>query len=242
MGPSDLDWFLKSCLEAGLREVYDMGSRDGLGLKLRGFFADTPLRVRTCGYALFKRGGYGGFIGRPIEHKDQIPEAVETLYQRGVDFIKVIHSGIVSLNAPGGVTEGGFQPDELQLLVNEAKRYGLRVHCHVNGEERIIEAIRAGVYSIEHGFFITERALKMMSDQGVAWTPTVYALEAFSSGLPSREASFYKELIKRHLQMIEYALYIGVRVNTGSDSGAKGLEHGRSYRKEEALLKQCTKY
>ena len=37
--------------------------------------------------------------------------------------------------------------------------------AHANGEEAIMAAAEAGVRSIEHGFFMTERALELIAAQ-----------------------------------------------------------------------------
>ena len=240
MQKRDIDWLLKVCELYGIKELYDMGSRDGIGFRYKEYLSESPLTLKSCGYALYRAGGYGDFIGRPINGHRQIPPVIRELYERGADFIKVIHSGVVSYNAGDYVTKGGFFREELFQIVQVAKSYGLRVHCHVNSEARIIEAIEAGVDSIEHGFFISLSALEMMKEHGVSWTPTVYALLSLADRVSPEEAAFYRDVVKGHLKMIKQAQRLGIRINTGSDAGPKGIEHGEAFLKERALLKEFT--
>ncbi len=240
MSKRDIDWFLRVCDNAGIKEVYDMGSRDGIGFSFKRYLERNGLVLKTCGYALYRAGGYGGFIGRPIEHPEQIPIVIKKLYESGADFIKVVHSGVISYSAEGYVTKGGFTREELSLIVQVARAYGLRVYCHVNSEARIIEAIEAGVNSIEHGFFISSRALSMMQKKDVAWTPTAYALLSLAERVPAKEAAFYRELVSRHLNMVKQAYRLGIRIKTGSDAGASGLGHAEAFLREWKLLKETT--
>lgn len=241
MQQRDIDWLLKVCEGSGIKELYDMGSRDGIGFRYKEYLSGSPLTLKTCGYALYRAGGYGGFIGRPVKGPEQIHYIINELHERGADFIKVIHSGVVSYTAGGYVTKGGFSRGELSQIVQVAKSYGLRVHCHVNSVARILEAIEAGVDSIEHGFFISERAIQMMKESNVSWTPTVYALLSLAGRVSSKEAAFYRDVVKGHLKMIEQAQRLGIRINTGSDAGPRGIEHGEAFLKERALLKEFTK-
>ena len=84
---------------------------------------------------------------------------------------------MVSLKEPGRVTAGGFNREELLFIVHAAANCGLGVMAHANGEHAIIDAAEAGVRSIEHGFFMSRRALEVMEKKSTFWVPTVGALK-----------------------------------------------------------------
>ncbi|RME67535.1 MAG: hypothetical protein D6778_03135 [Nitrospirae bacterium] len=232
--PSGIKTIINAFLEHNIKEVYDMGSRDALGFRFRGIFEKSGITLRTCGYALFKEGGYGGFLGRPVKDKTDIRKYIEDLYQKGADFIKVINSGI--LKEDGGITGGGFPLEELKLIVSMAHYRGLRVFCHVSSEEKIRDALEAGVDSIEHGFFMPEECLFMMKEQAVSWTPTVYALWALIQRTSKDKRARLERILSGHLQMVGLALEIDVTVNIGSDSGSTLVEHGEGFIKEKQML------
>lgn len=237
----ELDWLAELCERAEIKTLYDMGSKEGLGFRFKEGLETRGITLKTCGYALYKAGGYGGFIGRPVNGPRQIPLMIRELYERGVDFIKVVHSGVVSYNKEGYVTKGGFLREELSLIVQVAESFGLRVHCHVNSEHRIIEAIEAGVSSIEHGFFMSRRALEMMKEARVSWTPTACALLSLAERVSSEEAQFYRAVVRKHLEMVKEAYRLGIMINTGSDAGASGIVHGEAFLKERELLEKASK-
>jgi len=231
---SEIDRFTKILLEFNIKEIYDMGSRDGLGFKIRRYLEHTPITLRTCGYALYREGGYGSFLGRPVKDRDDIKRHIDELYRRDADFIKVINSGIISTE--GRVTEGGFSEEELRIIVEEAHEKGLKVFCHVSSAERIIEAINAGVDSVEHGFFMTEEALHMMKERDVTWTPTIYALVCFANTLDGRKREILEGIVRNHIKMVSLSKQLGVRINIGSDSGASGIRHGVAFFEEKKIL------
>ncbi len=231
-----LSLIIDALKKAHVSEVYEMGTRDASGFKYKEVFEKSGIRLRTCGYALYKSGGYGGFLGRAVLSLDDVPVLIEELHLKGADFIKVINSGVVSHKAKGFVTSGGFSEEEMRFIVAEAKKRGLPVICHVNSDRRIREALMAGVNSIEHGYFITKETIEMMKQKGISWTPTVYALLSYSRKANESDRAFYEGVIKEHLRMIAYASGIGVRINIGSDSGSKGVGHGEAYHKEREIL------
>ena len=89
-----------------------MGHKSGLGLEVKKipdrFPVYSPLEFHSAGWALHKKGGYGGFLGKGVSGKEEIRSAIQTLAESGADFIKITNSGIVSLQEEKPVTEGGF--------------------------------------------------------------------------------------------------------------------------------------
>jgi imidazolonepropionase-like amidohydrolase len=219
-----------------------MGSADALGLKIKRFLrcgeGDLPA-IRTCGAALYRKGTYGKFLGRAVSGGLEIRRAVERIAAEGADFVKVIQSGVVSLQYPGRVTAGGFSPEELALLVEEARQRRLPVHCHVNGAEAVRLAASIPVDSIEHGFFIDRETLHRLRENGSVWVPTVFALAHLEQGLDADRRTALRDIIDRHLEAVAYAASIGVALRVGTDSGAAGVAPGLSFFEELRLLKQA---
>ena len=233
---------LRVCARQGIFALWDMGSRDGVGLRLKkalGRREDLPIRLSSAGYALHKKGLYVGFLGRGLEGKNEIRSAVAGIFREGGDFVKVIHSGIVSLKNPGRITSGGFTRDELRCLVEEAQQYRLPVHCHVNSDSSIREAASFPIASIQHGFFISEETLHLLNEKNIQWTPTLYALDHLKNGLPAEQEGAVEKIVEGHLESISRAAQLGVRLVAGTDSGSQGVSPGRSFLEELALFKRA---
>jgi hypothetical protein len=222
-------------VDAGVKAVRDAGIKNGVrpaGNKIVERSA-APLIVSAV-WALWKKGGYGSLFGNPVETRDEIQSEILKLKRGGAGIIKVMASGMVSLKEPGRVTAGGFKSDELHFIVKAAADCGLGVMAHANGERAIIDAAAAGVRSIEHGFFMSERALEVMAKKSTFWVPTTGALKrAAESGKASKETEdFVAGLIHSHLEMILHAHGIGVPLAVGTDCVLPDIRYAEAYEKE----------
>ncbi len=233
---------LDAVVEAGVLAVRDAGTKNGAGLtigKTAGLSA-APVVV-SAGWALWKKGGYGSNFGNPVETREEILSEILKLKRDGAGIIKVMATGMVSLKEPGRVTTGGFNKDELRFIVQAAATCGLGVMAHANGEHAIIDAAEAGVRSIEHGFFMSGRALEIMAKKSTFWVPTVGALKrAAESGNVSQETEdFVAGLIRSHLEMILHAHGIGVPLAVGTDCVLPDSRYAEAYEAELAYLQQA---
>jgi imidazolonepropionase-like amidohydrolase len=224
--------------EAGVIAVRDAGTKDGTALGSAG--PDGP-RVISAGWALFKHGGYGARFGMPAGSRDEVKTEIHRFRSAGAGIIKVMASGIVSLKEPGGITQGGFDRDELAFIVDEAGRNGLRVMAHANGEAAIKNAASAGVRSIEHGFFMSERALMIMKDHDVFWVPTVGALwrAAGQHDVTHEVKKFIEDTIDRHLTMVRKAFEQGVSLAIGTDCVLPDRHYRAAYEAELAYFRRA---
>jgi imidazolonepropionase-like amidohydrolase len=197
--------------------------------------------VVTSLWALYKRGGYGARFGAAVSTADEIKSEILKLKNAGADIIKVMASGMVSLAKPGSVTPGGFNRDELRMIVNEAGSAGLAVMAHANGEAAIVAAARAGVRSVEHGFFMTERALEAMAEKDVFWTPTVGALvrAAESPGAPIGASRYVKQVVQDHLRMLNKAHHKGIGLAVGTDCVLPDAHYKAAYERELLWFEQA---
>jgi imidazolonepropionase-like amidohydrolase len=229
---------IEAVLAAGVGAVRDAGTREGTGL---GIVRDERLNrpmVISAGRALCKKGGYGSSFGTPVESAVEAKSEIARLKQAGAGTLKIMASGIVSLRERGRITGKGFSADELRSLVEEAARCGLPVMAHANGEEAIICCAEAGVRSIEHGFFMTARALDVMARHGTFWTPTVGALAraAEAGGIAEEIKAYISELIRFHLEMINRAHGVGVPLAIGTDYVLPDPRYQDAYEAEMAYF------
>ena len=226
------------CRKHGMFEVDDMGHKSAAGLDARRVLSGE-IKVRSSGWAIFRKGTYGAFLGKGVSGKEEIKRAIKEISEAGTDFLKVVNSGIVSLRGEGAVTEGGFPLEELEIIHGESMKHNLEMRCHANSEIAIGNAIAAGASSIEHGFFISKENIDAMAEKGVAWTPTVYALQSLAPTLQGDERRYLEGVIDHHLSSIHYASSIGCRLRIGTDSGSKGVDHGPSFFDELALFRRA---
>ncbi len=213
--------------DAGLRRNTEQGAVDLRGRENR------PV-VISSRWAIYKKGGYGSLIGLPVETRNEMRNEILTLKRAGADIIKVMASGIVSFKDPGTVTPGGFSPDEMLFIVDEARSIGLDVMAHANGEPAIIASTAAGVRSVEHGYFMTERALERMAEKGVFWVPTIGALAraADARGISKGAHHSVESIILKHLGMVRRAHRNGVPLAVGTDCVLPDAGYSEAYAAE----------
>ncbi len=233
---------LEQLARAGIRAAREAGLRENAALtgSLRPPHAG-PVAVIRAGWALYKKGGYGSPFGVAVDSLEDIRTEILKLKEAGAGIIKVMASGIVDLSKPGSLTPGGFTEEELAFIVQESGRTGLRVMAHANGEEAIIASARAGVCSVEHGFFMSRRSLEVMAEKGAFWTPTVGALaRAAGRGTIVAEAKAYCEsLIRSHQIMIQKAHTLGVLLAVGTDCVLPDPNYASAYRAELEYFEQA---
>jgi imidazolonepropionase-like amidohydrolase len=228
--------------QAGVVAVRDAGTSDGTALVFRRHRGESGLPVVvTAGKALVKKDGYGGRLGIVVDTRAEIEQAIMALVRDGADIIKVVASGAVSLKQPGTITAGGFGRDDLFFIVDIARINGIAVMAHANGEAAIGHAVEAGVLSIEHGFFMTNGALRTMADKGVAWVPTVGALRraADPPDVPEASRAYVERLIDDHLVMVGKAFALGVPLAIGTDAVLPDRRYGSFYELELAYFRRA---
>ena len=217
-----------NCIKHGVFSVVDMGHKTGIGLTAKKIL-EGQIDIKSAGFAIYKKKSHGIFLGIGITEKNEIKEVIKTIANAGADFIKVVASGIVCPKGGGLSTTVGFSIEELKIIANEAKERNLDFVCHANADSFIRDSILAGAKSVEHGFYISKETLHMMKEADVSWTPTVLPLQAIKSQLETPEHEYIEYITENHLSLINYAASIGVKLNVGTDSGSRDVEHGESF-------------
>ncbi|KPU45729.1 amidohydrolase family protein [Oxobacter pfennigii] len=181
-------------------------------------------------YAIYRRGFYGSFLGKPIDDIKGFKEEFKLLMKQKPDHLKIILTGIVNFEKYGDVGETTFTLDELKYMVQCAKDNCLPVMVHTNGPEGVKRAVEAGADTIEHGYLMSESEIYKIAEKNIIWLPTLAPL---GNILLSRDPKFEKErevidkVYKRQTENIKKARDIGVKIALGSDSGAYKVEHGQ---------------
>ncbi len=228
-------------LSCGIFSLSDMGHQSGIGLQAKALFNSDPkgIKVKSAGYAIYKKGTYGSFLGKGVSDTSEIKRAVGEIADAGADFLKVINSGIVSAKGRGLVTEGGFSPEELRVLNEAGRSRNLNMVCHANSDAAVQKALSAGAVSIEHGYFVSYDTLDRMAAENIEWIPTIFALLNLAVLFPAAERAHIEKIVEEHLLSVSYAASVGVPLRIGTDSGSKGVAHGSSFINELELFRKA---
>src|SRR5215467_3892267 len=179
---------LDATLRLGITTVRDAGGAD-LGVKQaveEGIVRGPRLQISLT--MLSQTGGHGDgwmpsggtaeffpdYPGMPSSIVDGVDEArrkIREVIRNGADVIKIATSGGV-LSPRDSPDQPGFSLEEIEVIVSEARAFGLSVMSHAQSTVGIKNAVRAGVRSIEHGIYLDDGAIELMLEHGSYLVPT----------------------------------------------------------------------
>lgn len=112
---------------------------------------------------------------------------------------------------------------EMRVAVLEAHHRQKTVAAHAEGNPGILNAIEAGVDSIEHGFYVNDAEIDLMLKQHAFLTPTfiaAWAIPRFGQGiLPNWEIKKAADALDDLYQNINHAYQRQVPITLGTDAG-----------------------
>lgn len=221
-------------LHAGVTTVRDCGTPGHIDFALRRAAQEgwcmTP-RLMLSGQALCMTGGHGWqFLGIEVDGVDGARRAARAQLKAGADNVKLIATGgILTPGAAIGNTQ--LTEAEMRAAVEEAHNAGKIAAAHAHGGEGVKNAIRAGVDSVEHGYFIDEHGIELMLEHGTWLVPTSAAvrnvvLQGTAAGIPEEVVDKARSAIDAHVSGFKAARKAGVRMVVGTDAGVPFTQHG----------------
>jgi imidazolonepropionase-like amidohydrolase len=222
----------RQALECGVTLVRDAGDRHGINNRIReeATSAEDLARVRSGGLGVKRPKRYGAFMATDVENEAAIKASVTRLAGEN-DEIKLILTGIIDFDAGAVTDEPQFDLASTRLVVETAKAQGRSTFAHCSGEKGLAIAARAGIGSIEHGFFMNRETLAIMRDNQVAWTPTFCPVhfqwaKPEAIGWSPETVGNLRRILDAHAEHLRLADEMGVNLLMGTDAGSMGVQHG----------------
>lgn len=221
-------------LSGGFTAVRDCGGKDYIEFAARDacnsgrFLGPT---IRAAGRMICMTGGHGNRIGRIADGPDEVIKAVREQIHAGCDFCKLM--------ATGGVMTRGVNPEdahyteaELRAGVSEAHRFHRHTASHAQGAAGILNAVRAGIDSIEHGIFMDQQCVDEMLANDVYLVPTCAALRNIldnaEQGIPAYIVEKTQRVAESHQRSLKMYFEAGGKIALGTDAGTPFNLHGNN--------------
>ncbi|MEU8874312.1 amidohydrolase family protein [Streptomyces javensis] len=231
---------MRQTLDAGITTARDLGGLStGYRTAVETGRIEGP-RLHTAVRIISHTGGHadvrlpdgtdlsGGEMSELADTEDEARLAVRKVLRAGADLVKICATG--GMGSPYDQPDDeGLLEEEIRAVVDECRRHGGKpVAAHAQGNAGILNAIRGGVTSIEHGYGLDDRALEMAGERGVFVVPTlstVYAgidkatMEPYHYEKKVRWSGITKENISRAIEQ-------GARIALGTDAAV--CPHGQN--------------
>ena len=224
-------------LAAGFTAVRDLGSDQQSVFAVRdaiesGFLIGPT--ILASGVSISVTGGHGDNAADQspdaraaagvCDGADECRRLVRHLEKTGSDLIKFKATGGFSSNT--GLKQH-MSPAEMAAIVEAARFRNIRVTTHAYDPQAIVDAINAGVNSVEHAFLLDDLGIRMMRKQGVYLVPTLTVAEP--PAMVKRFLRGKKPIsveLRDQYQAFEKAYAAGVKIAFGTDVGI--YPHGKN--------------
>jgi len=235
--------FARETLMAGVTSVRDLGGQDGVDFSIRDAIRSGLIpgpRMLASGRMICMTGGHGWQIGREADGPDGVRKAAREQIKAGADLLKFMATG--GIMTPG-VEPGSeqFTEEELRSGIQEAHKAGKKTAAHAQGTQGILNALRAGIDSIEHGIYLNEETISLMLKRDVPLVPTLsapYQIESkgVEAGIPAFAVDKTLRVKPFYLESVRMARKEGVRVALGTDAGTPFNLHGENLGELQRLV------
>lgn len=232
-GPDDnvIREHLKIYQDRGITFVRDGGDALGVSARAKELAPEYGIDYRTPVFAIHKEGHYGSIVGKNFSTMPEFHKRVLEAKEQSADFIKIMTTGLLDFNAHGAITGTPLDAAEVKEMVHIAHEEGMAVMSHTNGTYGVQAAVEAGVDSLEHGNYMNEESLTMLSESHTVWVPTLVTMRnLLGDGRYADET--LKPIIETAEENVRKAFRLGVKVAPGSDAGAYRVLHGQGIQDE----------
>ena len=223
-------------------DMADIAVRDAIN---EGMFVGP--RIFVSGWAISITGGHMNLTGlRPsidkkveqlaiiADNSEDMVAAIRDQRKSGVDFIKIYATGTLRhINRETLEPLSQLSTEEVQIMVNEARRWDMDVAAHAYGGTGAYYAVQGGVHSLEHGLFLDDKTVALMIKNGTFWCPTM-SVYFPDEGASEADIRFRNRIVAEHKKSFKRAMNKGVKIAFGTDIGS--MPHAEGWRELELMV------
>ncbi|MFC5590126.1 amidohydrolase family protein [Sporosarcina soli] len=240
----------KKALNAGFTTIRCLGEKGQIDVYIKKAIEEGVIvgpNILASGKAITITGGHGDMfpgdieidgIATIVDGEDAVRTATRKQLKLGVDNIKLMATG--GGMSPGDARISQLTIAEMRVAIEEAEKYGKLTAAHAIGEEGINNALEAGVRTLEHGTYISDKGIEIIHRTGAYLVPTLAAFKTLKygkeGGVPEYHLKKVQAFKDAHFINLRKALDAGVKVITGTDAGTPFNLHGENAYELECLV------
>ncbi len=164
-------------LQAGITTVRSEGTRYGADIDLRTMirrnWVEGP-RIVSCRQSIQVTGGHGSEFGAVSADgpEDFLKKARSELFA-GADHLKIFITGGIARRLEA-FDHSQMTAEEIEAVVTAARGRNTYVSAHSGSPGPILEAVKAGVRSFEHGYIFDREAARSLRESASYLCPTLF--------------------------------------------------------------------
>jgi len=171
-----------------------------------------------------------------VNGADDARSAVRKLVKDGVQWVKTYPTGDAAAPDTNDHHTLCMTFDEMHAVVQTAHNHSMKVTGHCRATAGIINALRAGYDTIEHGTFMNDEAMDLLLERNTPVVPALHFEHASvvrgpEVGLPQAVIDGHQETLDGGAESAQRILKAGGRLGMGGDYGFSWNPHG-DYAKE----------
>lgn len=202
--------------DVNLRELVKSGALSGPDMVAAGVFVTPNLGETVLADPRLS------VLMNGVNSEEELRMLVRINADRGVDFIKT--RGTERAGLPNtDPRKQTYTQEQLAVIVDEANKHNIPVMAHAHGDEGGYAAVAAGVKSIEHGTYLSEKTLKLMKQKGTYLVPTFTTVVDLTEpgGDYDNPVLFIRgqHMLSALEKTVKRAYEIGIKIVTGADTG-----------------------
>ena len=243
-------------MKYGFTSLRDMNAPGRVAISIRNLIDNNNLlgpTIKACGLGLSVTGGHMDQPGwgshtqftdmtYPCDGPNEFRKGVRTQCKLGADFIKtnICVSSISDIRKP---YRQEMTDEEIEHVCNEAQLLNLKVASHTSGGRGITIGVKNGLHTVEHGHWLDDETVDLMSEKQTFYVPTLlvnernFELSNEETGATKSNLQWLELAREAKWISLEKAINAKINIAVGTDSGFM-LPHGSMNYREMDLLKQ----
>ena len=177
-----------------------------------------------------------------IDGVEDCLHGVRIQFRQGAEFIKICATGGVS-SIGDGLGDIQFSQEEMRAIVEEAARHNTYVAAHCSSLPGTLQALEAGVTSIEHGLELDEHCIERMLRLDATLVSTI----SIATSIPKWQGNVSPHIYEKGCRVAESAVHSiqlarksGVRIALGTDySNSLNTPYRHNGREISALVREA---